>query len=102
MEEKRDINFDKAIITPLEGRVDVELELNADLIAYLEKLAEKTKQSVDNVVCHILSDLMAEQIDIATLNADSLRAAATKSRRILLMEDDKPFARVTVLGEEVH
>ena len=97
MEEKTSINFDKAVITPLEKRVDVTLELDAELIAYLEKLAEKTKQSIDNVVCHILSDMMAEHVDIATLNADSLRAAAAKSRRILIMEDDKPFARVTVL-----
>ena len=102
MEEKTNINFDKAVITPLEKRVDVTFELDAELIAYLEKLAEKTKQSVDNVVCHILADMMAKQIDIANLNADSLRAAAAKSRRILIMEDDKPFARVTVLDEEAH
>ena len=35
MEEKTSINFDKAVITPLEKRVDVTLELDAELIAYL-------------------------------------------------------------------
>ena len=97
MEEKGGINFDKAVVTPLEKRVDVTFELNTELIAYLERLAEKTKQSVDNVVCHILADIMAEHVDMANVSADSLHAAAIKSRRILLMENEKPVARVTFL-----
>lgn len=97
MKEKTNINFDKAVVTPLEKRVDVTLELNSELIAYLERLAEETKQSIDNVVCHILADMVAEHVDMATVSADSLRAAAAKSRRILLMENEKPVARVTFL-----
>ena len=98
MEEKTNINFDKAVVTPLETRVDVTLELNSELIVYLERLSERTKQSIDNVICHILADMVAEHVDMATVNADSLRAAAAKSRRILLMDNEMPVARVTFLA----
>ena len=95
--EDNNINFDKAVVTPLEARVDVELELDIDLFAYLEELAKKTKMSVDDVVCHILSDVISEQIEIADVNADSLRAATANCRRILLMDNEKPVARVEFL-----
>ena len=38
--------------------------------------------------------------DLTTISADSLRAAAVKSRHILLMENEKPVARVTFLEGE--
>ena len=72
------INFDKIIITPLERWIDTELELDAIVIDYLNQLAEKSNQSVDNVVNHILADMMAEHLELSELNAETLRRTAKK------------------------
>ena len=94
-------NFDKVIITPLEYWVDTELELDAIVIDYLNQLAEKSNQSVDNVVNHILADMMAEHLELSELNADTLRRTAKKCPQILLVENGKPVARVKMIkGKE--
>ena len=38
--------------------------------------------------------------DMANVSTDSLRAAAVKSRHIMLMENERPVARVTFLEGE--
>lgn len=95
------INFDKVIVTPLERWIDTELELDTIAIDYLNQLAEKSNQSVDNVVNHILADMMAEHLELSELNAESLRRTAKKCPQILLVENGKPVARVKMIkGKE--
>lgn len=94
------INFDKIIITPLERWIDTELELDTIAIDYLNQLAEKSNQSVDNVVNHILADMMAEHLELSELNAETLRRTAKKSPQILLVENGKPVARVKIINDK--
>ncbi|WP_296329827.1 hypothetical protein [uncultured Treponema sp.] len=94
------INFDKVIITPLERWIDTELELDAIVIDYLNQLAEKSNQSVDNVVNHILADMMAEHLELSELNAETLRRIAKKCPQILLVENGKPVARVKMINDK--
>ena len=94
------INFDKVIITPLERWIDTELELDAIVIDYLNQLAEKSNQSVDNVVNHILADMMAEYLELSELNADTFLKAAKKCPQILLVENGKPVARVKMINDK--
>ena len=58
MEKSNDtqISFENVILTPMERWVDMELELEPRIIEYLNQLAKKSNQSVDNVVNHILGD----------------------------------------------
>ena len=95
------INFDKIIITPLERWIDTEFELDEIVIEYLNQLAEKSNQSVDNVVNHIFADMMAEHLELSELNAETLRRTAKKCPQILLVENGKPVARVKMIkGKE--
>ncbi|MBR0098097.1 MAG: hypothetical protein IJP90_00070 [Treponema sp.] len=96
----RKINFDKIIITPLERWIDTELELDAIVIDYLNQLAEKSNQSVDNVVNQILADMMAEHLELSELNSETLRRTAKKCPQILLVENGKPVARVKMIKEK--
>ena len=56
MEEKQEIDFSNVVITPLEKWVDVSLKLDETVIKYLNELAKRANQSVDNVLAHILTD----------------------------------------------
>lgn len=94
------INFDKIIITPLERWIDTELELDAIVIDYLNQLAEKSNQSVDNVVNQILADMMAEHLELSELNSETLRRTAKKCPQILLVENGKPVARVKIINDK--
>ena len=94
------INFDKIIITPLERWIDTEFELDEIVIEYLNQLAEKSNQSVDNVVNHILADMMAEYLELSELNSETLRRTAKKCPQILLVENGKPVARVKMIKEK--
>ena len=94
------INFDKIIITPLERWIDTEFELDEIVIEYLNQLAEKSNQSVDNVVNHILADMMAEHLELSELNADTFLKAAKKCPQILLVENGKPVARVKMIKDK--
>jgi len=94
------INFDKVIITPLERWIDTELELDTIAIDYLNQLAEKSNQSVDNVINHILADMMAEHLELSELNAKTLRKTAKKCPQILLVENGKPVARIKMIEEK--
>ena len=50
MEEKQEIDFSDVVITPLEKWVDVSLKLDETVIKYLNELAKRANQSVDNVL----------------------------------------------------
>lgn len=93
------INFDKVIVTPLERWVDTDLELKPSTVEELKKLAEKSNQSVDNVVNHILSDIFAEHLELSKLTAETLRETAEKSPQILLLENGKPVAQVKMIED---
>ena len=94
------INFDNVILTPLERWIDTKLEFDAIAIDYLNRLTEKSNQSVDNVVNHILADMMAEHLELSELNAETLRRTAKKCPQILLVENGKPVARVKMIKEK--
>jgi hypothetical protein len=94
------INFDKVIVTPLERWVDSVLELDSSTVEGLKRLAEKSNQSVDNVVNHILSDIFAEHLELSELNAETLRKTTKKCPQILLVENDKPVARIKMIEEK--
>ncbi len=94
------INFDNVILTPLERWIDTKLEFDAIAIDYLNRLTEKSNQSVDNVVNHILADMMAEHLELSELNAETLRRTAKKCPQILLVENGKPVARVKMINDK--
>ena len=94
------INFDNVILTPLERWIDTKLEFDTIAIDYLNQLAEKSNQSVDNVVNHILADMMAEHLELSELNAETLRKTAKKCPQILLVENGKPVARIKMIEEK--
>jgi hypothetical protein len=94
------INFDNVILTPLERWIDTKLEFDAIAIDYLNRLTEKSNQSVDNVVNHILADMMAEHLELSELNAETLRRTAKKCPQILLVKNGKPVARVKMINDK--
>ena len=96
------INFEDRIITPLEKWVDIDLELEQKTVEKLQLLAEKSNQSVDNVLTHFLEDFFSEHLELSKLNAESLQQAAEKSPMILILQNGKPVARVKMLewGDE--
>lgn len=94
------INFGNVILTPLERWIDTKLEFDAIAIDYLNRLTEKSNQSVDNVVNHILADMMAEHLEVSELNAETLRKTAKKCPQILLVENGKPVARVKMINDK--
>ena len=92
------INFEDRIITPLEKWVDIDLELEQKTVEKLQLLAEKSNQSVDNVLTHFLEDFFSEHLELSKLNAESLQQAAEKSPMILILQNGKPVARVKMLA----
>lgn len=59
------INFENIIITLLEKWVDTDFELEQKAVEELQLLAEKSNQSVDNVLTHILEDLFSEYLELS-------------------------------------
>lgn len=96
------INFENIIITPLEKWVDTDFEFEQKVVEELQLLAEKSNQSVDNVLTHFLEDFFSEHLELSKLNAESLQQAAEKSPMILILQNGKPVARVKMLewGDE--
>ena len=96
------INFENIIITPLEKWADTDFELELKTVEKLQLLAEKSNQSVDNVLTHFLEDFFSEHLELCQLNAESLQQAAEKSPMILILQNGKPVARVKMLecGDE--
>ncbi|MBQ2080613.1 MAG: hypothetical protein II461_02470 [Treponema sp.] len=92
-----EISFDSVILTPLERWVDTELDLGPDVVEYLSQLAEKSNQSVDNVINHILADMLAVHLELSKLDGDTLLESGEKSPRILILENGSPVARVKML-----
>ncbi|MBO4547221.1 MAG: hypothetical protein J5700_06555 [Treponema sp.] len=93
-------NFDGAIITPLKIRQKISLSLDEDVVAYLRELAAKTKQPFDNVINHIVTDLLSEHLDLSEVTAKTLKAVAKSNNHIILMEGSKPFARVEIIDDK--
>ena len=80
------INFENIIIIPLEKWVDTDFELEQKTVEKLQLLAEKSNQSVDNVLTHFLEDFFSEHLELSKLNAESLQHAAEKSPMILILQ----------------
>ncbi len=104
MEDNGEINFDSVILTPLERWVETDLDLEPDVVEYLNQLAKESNQSVDNVMNHILFDFMSEHLELSELNADTLQQSGEKSPCILIMEKGDPIAKVKMLrwGKKNH
>ena len=91
------IKFNNVIITPIERWIDKDFDLEPETVAKLNRLAEMSKQSVDNVLNHILADFFAEHLNLSELNGETLRKAAEKSSYMMIMENGKPVARVKMI-----
>jgi len=91
------IKFENIIITPLDRWVNTDFDLDEDTVEYLNQLAEKSNQSVDNVINHILADFFAEHLELSQLNAETLLKTGEKCPCILLLENGKPIARVKMI-----
>ena len=59
------INFENIIITPLEKWADTDFELEQKTVEKLQLLAEKSNQSVDNVLTHFLEDFFSEHLELS-------------------------------------
>ena len=90
----KEINFDKVIVTPLDRWVDTCLELSSDVLAYLNMLAEKSNQSMDNVINHILTDMLSEPLELTELCPEKLLELGARTGHILLLDKGKALARV--------
>ena len=53
------VTFENVIITPIERWVDTDFDFEPETIEKLNRLAEMSNQSVDNVLNHILADIFA-------------------------------------------
>ena len=91
------IKFENIIITPLDRWVNTDFDLDEDTVEYLNQLAEKSNQSVDNVINHILADFFAEHLELSQLNAETLLKTGEKCPCILLLENGIPIARVKMI-----
>ena len=99
MENTVKIDLSKAVVTPLERWIDVPIELDAETVTRLQRLAEQVNQSMDNVVNHILGDTLAAHVEMTNVSADALFAAAKESPLILLLQDGKTVARVEMIDK---
>ena len=71
---KHKIAFSNAFITPLKQWVNIKLDLDDDVVTYLNALSEKSNQSIDNIITHILTDLFSEHLELSKLSPKTLRA----------------------------
>ena len=97
---KHEIDFSNAIITPLKQWVNIDLDLDDDIVTYLNALSEKTNQSIDNIITHILTDLFSEHLELSNLSPKTLRAIGKKNRHIILLNKNKPFARIEIINQD--
>ena len=98
--DKLEIDFSNAIITPLKRWVNLDLDLDDDVITYLNALSEKSNQSIDNIITHILTDLFSEHLELSKLSPKTLRAIGKKNSHIILVNENKPFARVELINQD--
>ena len=97
---KQEIDFSNAIITPLKQWVNIDLDLDDDVVTYLNALSEKSNQSIDNIITHILTDLFSEHLELSKLSPKTLRAIGKKNRHIILLNKNKPFARIEIISQD--
>ena len=98
--DKQEIDFSNAIITPLKQWVNIDLDLDDDVITYLNALSEKSNQSIDNIITHILTDLFSEHLELSKLSPKTLRTIGKKNRHIILLNKNKPFARIEIINQD--
>ena len=97
--DKHEIDFSNAIITPLKQWVNIDLDLDNDVITYLNALSEKSNQSIDNVITHILTDLLSEHLELSKLSPKTLQTIGKKNSHIILLNKNKPFARIEIINQ---
>ena len=96
--DKLEIDFSNAIITPLKRWVNIDLDLDDDVVTYLNALSKKSNQSIENIITHILTDLLSEHLELSKLSPKTLRAIGKKNSHIILVNENKPFARVELIN----
>lgn len=95
----QEIGFTDSIITPLKKWVNIQLDLDEDVIKYLTELSKKSNQSIDNIITHILTDLYSEHMEISQLSAKTLKTLSKKTNHIILLDQNKPFARIELINQ---
>ena len=98
--DKHEIDFSNAIITPLKQWVNIDLDLDDDVVTYLNALSEKSNQSIDNIITHILTDLFSEHLELSKLSPKTLQTIGKKNRHIILLNKNKPFARIEIISQD--
>ena len=98
--DKLEIDFSNVIITPLKQWVNIDLDLDDDVVTYLNALSEKSNQSIDNIITHILTDLFSEHLELSKLSPKTLRAIEKKNKHIILLNKNKPFARIEIINQD--
>ena len=98
--ETSEIEFSNVIITPLKQWVNIDLDLDDDVITYLNALSKKANQPIDNIITHILTDLFSENMELSKLSPKTLRAIGKKNRHIILVHKNKPFARIEIINQD--
>ena len=98
--DKQEIDFSNAIITPLKQWVNIDFDLDDDVITYLNSLSEKSNQSIDNIITHILTDLFSEHLELSKLSPKTLQAIGKKNRHIILLNKNNPFARIEIINQD--
>lgn len=97
---KHEIDFSNAIITPLKQWVNIDLDLDDDVVTYLNALSNKANQSIDNIITHILTDLFSEHLELSKLSPKTLRAIEKKNSHIILVHKNKPIARIEIINQD--
>ena len=94
------IDFNDAVITPLNQRVEIKMDLDDDIIDYLRYLSAKSNQSLDNIINHVLGDLCSKHLELKDVSAEEIKAVSKTDNQIIIMDENKPFARVEIITGE--
>ena len=70
----KEIDFNDAVITPLNQRVEIKMDLDDDIIDYLRYLSAKSNQSLDNIINHVLGDLCSKHLELKDVSAEEIKA----------------------------
>src|SRR5574344_2614158 len=86
--------FTNKVLTSIEPKETIDLELSQDTIDFIDNLANKTNSTEEEVISHLLEDSMSTVIDINDFKKMDL-IDISKNIPILLSANGKIFARIT-------
>ena len=84
------IDFNDAVITPLNQRVEIKMDLDDDIIDYLRYLSAKSNQSLDNIINHVLGDLCSKHLELKDVSAEEIKPVSKTDNHIIIMGMQNP------------